>query len=186
MNCPAFQEGILTQWFPYKDGQKLIFKSDAGLFDTITLNNTETTDAYEVTTGGYGNSTGDCSARKTFYSQEQFAPNIYKLYLNLSHYTPAYNQTSSDNVTMNLYKANMQGYNLKENGFERMDFNGSVARLNYSDNIQLDNKFFTNIQLAERDTMTSKNEGIHQIYFSRGKGVVAYRSFPSGRLWVLQ
>lgn len=182
IDCPGFNDTELTKWFPYVDNQRLIFQSNNNTIDTFTLHNTETTEPYQVMSGGFNPNRG-CQAIKRFESYEKDQNKQSLFYISLESYT------SNDSVIMKevnlaLGPDQIIIHQLHDTGFQSVTILGSLTNQKQFPAIQMGGQIFTNVRAAFRDTLQNKNSGISEIYFSKNSGIVAFKMYPSLTTWV--
>jgi hypothetical protein len=182
VECPGFNDGALSQWFPYQDNTTLIFSSSNSI-DSFFLKLIETTAPYETQRGGFGNNTGDCHASKKFQS---VARNLVNLSLELSSNLASYSTTPARSVYLHILSNEIQALDLKENGFTTISINGQPCLTEFFPSLQIGNKIYSNVQKATRDTIAIRTAGIYQLYIGKGNGVLAYGQYPSLELMIKQ
>lgn len=185
VNCPGFEDKILTYWFPYGKDSILIFSSNSST-EVFHLKNTETTTPYEITVGGYGGGSGDCFATKQFGSAETDTTGFHQFSVSLEAHLATFTTTPHRSVRLKLNNNTVYGTDLKETGFGAIDINGHKADIIYHPSLEIETKKYNDVQTAVLDTSSYKTTGIFQLYFSEGAGLVAYREYPSLLLKVKQ
>jgi hypothetical protein len=175
VDCPAFNDAVLSEWFPYKDNTSLIFLS-VNSTDTFQLKNTEKSGPYEIAVGGLGNNNRDCHASNKFQSVTQ---NTVNFSAELSSILYSYSTTPARFVYLKIFNNDIQAQDLKDNGFTTIIINGQPCAIEYFPSLQVGGRTYSNVQKATRDTVTIRTPGIFQVYIAKGNGLVGYSQYPS-------
>lgn len=178
VDCPGYNDSLWKHYFPYADNQVLRFVAGTELM-TVTLRDHETTQPYQATSGVFGPSPG-CEAHKTFLSLEQDSAALARFRLTLDNYP--------DLSSANLYLGRQYAafFAQSDTAFRRIEINGYPALISRRASLNLGNRTFTNITVAERDTTGTKITGLYAVYHTKSEGIVAYTEYPSLKTWVKQ
>ena len=181
IDCPGFQDTLLTAWFPYKDNDQVVFRNNLNEQENFTLKNTQTTDPYQKTSGF--NVSSACSAEKVFESEEKDSFNIPKFSVQLQVYS---NTTLSASASLYIDRTSVYFMDLKDTAFLQVTIMGRATVKENFATLNLINRSFTNVIAATRDTSIEKSTGIYKIYYAKSKGIIGYSEYPSLKTWVKQ
>jgi hypothetical protein len=182
IDCPGFNDTELTQWFPYVDNQQLIFQSNTNERDTFTLQNVETTESYQSTTGY--NRSPVCQAFKRFQSYEKNQNKVSRLNLQLIVMSDTYDSIIVRNADFSLDSIDINMTNLRDTGFQSITtYLGTMTQKHFP-TFQIGGQSFMKVTAAYRDTVQDKRSGIYEIYFALNNGLIAYKTYPSLVTWV--
>jgi hypothetical protein len=178
IDCAGFDDKELTAWFPYSDGELLIFRNNVNEQQSFTLKNTYTSQPYQGT-GGFSN-TLRCSAERDFESIEKDSSGRTKFLLNL--------QVSSNTRSglMNINQTPIYFNNLTDTCFLQVIITSTITRQEKLTSFNTGSNSFTNVTVATADTNSTKTQGIYKLYFSKNVGLIAYSEYPSLKTWIKQ
>src|SRR5687767_11144953 len=112
--CSAFDDPLFEQWFPYQAGQVIVYKTDAGNSDTITINYFDKSPAYETSKGCYGGSMG-CMSNAYIASKEMYNTS-WKLHISYVHDFDFSSTPVQKAIKLDLYNTFVTGNDLAEKG----------------------------------------------------------------------
>ena len=184
VNCPGFEDTLLTSWFPYKDKNQLIFISTSNDRDTFTLINTSTSVPYDINVGGLNPNNG-CYSNKNYSSEEGDTSGKY-MQVSLQVSASTYNDSSIKWAEAKIKRNQIYFNHLMDTGFSNITIEGQNTIINRLPSATIGNRTFNNVTSAYIDTTNGKINGIYKIYFGRNQGLVSYIEYPSLKTWVLQ
>ena len=176
VKCPGFASQHFDAWFPYKQGQILIFESPQIKNDTITIGRI-TKDPPYTATRGWGFS--GCSATGTIYSNEMTAFSSL-LYVSAS----THEKGVVGNITVIVKGFQAGGRALGDSGivvaFPQM------IQSTYFSSYSLGSKTFSKVQQLTRDTAVIKTIGVYRVWLAKDIGLIGYEEYPSKNLYIKQ
>ena len=181
VSCPAFNDTLLVQWFPYQLNDRLKFNSTAGQSQLFLLNSVSSSGPHPSTTDR-----GICHAEKDISSAER--DSLGQSYFDLRLLQQDQYGTHRA-VSFRLLGVNFQGTELGETGFANAftyaynDPNIN-ATLQYYNSIQLNGKTFNKVQSIMLDTTVAKKPFVYKLYISRQAGLIAYETSGPSLLWL--
>ena len=181
VSCPAFEDIKYENWFPYQQGQQIIFKYQSA-YDTITLSGFNKSDAYEASQGCYNGAVG-CSQNFSFASNEIAANFRQKFSVSYFSQTPFGSSVSAKSISLFL-----QGFNCSANDItdQGLVVQPGLYKSDYSASLSVNGISFNNVQTITRDTTDIATPQPFKVYLSKGAGLIAYEIFPTHQLWVKQ
>lgn len=178
IDCPGFNDSLLTALFPYTNNQQLVFKSINSIEQAVyTLMNTTTTQPYQAI-GGPGR-LPYCDAKKIFVSDEKDSTRQ-------SAFTVTLFDDDFKRAVIFIHGNDIEFQNFSDTDFKTVTINGPEASVQLATSLTLGNRTFTNLVLATRDTTPGKVTGIYKIYYTKTEGLVGYAEYPSLKTWVKQ
>lgn len=184
ITCTAFDDALFNTWAPYQKDELLVFKNDAGVADTILIVTVRKSEAYQGTTGGgYGCGKG-CFADASIYGTNMSGEDYEKFSFTASKSDPNGSASAPLNfVGLRMNRVMFQGKSLTDTGFTPTDYSPKHIS-KFSSSLTLSSKQFTNVQMIMADTSVVKLPGVYKVYLQKGKGLVAWESYPQKTLWV--
>jgi hypothetical protein len=173
IHCPAFSNAQFDTWFPYQQGQLLLFMNSRSEKDSTFLYSCTRSGASVIKTRAYEPA---CRAEAQIHGQGSMPMAIY---------CEVYNDTSF--VTVSVADFGTLGKSIGDTGLVLPE--GAVAagyKSAYYNSIHLNGKTFSSVQLLERNTARIATEGVYRVYISKENGIIAYEIYPSHDLWVKQ
>jgi hypothetical protein len=178
IDCPGFDGKDLKEWFTYSDNQQIRFRTSAGNQEIFNLKNTSTTQPYQAT--GSWQNTVSCGAEQVFESVEKDSFNAkFRVVL-----TEADNMVG--NASINVFKSNIVFEQFTKDSVGSAIIDYLKTYLLFNNSVMLDNKTFSNVYEARRDTTDTKKPGIYKAYIAKQQGLVAFVEYPSLKVWVKQ
>lgn len=182
VSCPAFEDVKFENWFPYQQGQQIIFKYQSA-YDTINLLPFEKSDAYEASQGCYHSDMG-CNQNVSIASQELTANFRKKLSVNYISQTPFGSSVTTKSITLFLKGFNCSANDINDQG---LIVAPGIYSSSYATSLTINGSSFNNVQTITRDTTTDISTPVpFKVYLSKGTGLIAYELFPTHQLWVKQ
>jgi hypothetical protein len=176
--CPAFSDNNFSQWFPYSNGDTVIFQSSSE-FDTIRFSGIEKSSSYDASRGCYNGSSG-CTANCHIVSNEIFGSYNRKFQVSISIITPFGSTNPTRLVSFNLYGFSSQANNIADTGLVASSFPSK-----YFTTLNIGNKIYDNVQVIQQDTAGTTNyAGPYKIYLEKNQGMIAYENYPDLKLWI--
>jgi hypothetical protein len=174
--CPAFSYGNYDAWFPYTEGQKLMFMNARQEKDSIVIFQNSRSAATEVEYGWFA-STPRCSMESQIKGGQGYT----------------YLEIECDlREDYKFIRASLNGFTVIGASFEDsglvLDSFAIKAgyKSTYHSSLNLNGKTYPSVQLFERDTTLIQTEGPCRVYLSKENGIIAYERYPSHDLWVKQ
>ncbi len=184
--CPGYEDAVLDAWFPYFNNQVLVFKNNSNVYDSIILQLTDSTIAYDFTTG-LGRSNSGCNASKAFASVKKDSSNYPAFGILLSSALPAFTTTPNRAASFNFKNRFFTGQDLQENGFASFMLPEGVYRTPVSlNNFLLNGKIYPIAQYVLSDTAQNNAPGAYKIIYAKNYGIIAYETNPGAISWVKQ
>lgn len=175
--CPAFSYVPYDAWFPYTEGQKLMFMNARQEKDSIIIFQNSRSAATEEEYGWWA-SEPRCSMESRIKGGQGYVSleiecdvsENYKFILaSLDGFTVIGNSFGDTGLVMDSLTMKAAGYK-------------SI----YHSSLNLSGKTYSSVQLFERDTTSIQTEGLCRMYVSKENGIIAYERYPSHDLWVKQ
>lgn len=166
--CPAFYDSDFLGWFPYVNGQQIVFRSNSNS-DTLNLH-VDKSEPYETTQGCMGAS-GGCIAHCDIYSFESSGSFNRKLKISM---------TQPSSIAFYFYEINLLATKMSDTGFVL----SSATLTKFYPTLSIANNTWQSVQLITRDTAGKKPEGPYKVYIARGQGIVAYENYPDLAVWI--
>jgi hypothetical protein len=165
--CPGYEDALLDAWFPYQNGQTLIFKSSLNSSDTFALDLTDSTVAYEYSSG-YGGGTGGCNASKSFNSLKRDTSNYPAFTISFNIGTDSYSTSKSRTVFIGLYRKFFSGQNLSDNGFSSFSLGDQPNIIPQTlTNYSLNGTTYATAQSVIADTALDRRAGVYKIVYAK-------------------
>ncbi len=183
ISCPAFEDPVFTKWFPYTDGQQVIFRTSSGKKDTITINTASYSESHDAKQGCTHADPG-CSASADIISAEAATPATIKYRVRYSSLTPFTSSETTKSIRINLYTFDLIASGIDDKGLVLQP--SSIAQTQNVPALTLNGSTFSNLQIVSTDTTGVKQAGPYKVYFSGGAGLIAFETYPGGELWVKQ
>ncbi|XZF12953.1 hypothetical protein ACTHGU_14300 [Chitinophagaceae bacterium MMS25-I14] len=175
--CPSYSNAIFQRWFPYTQGQVLMFKNPAGAAETMTIGITAS-GSYKV------RASGRCSAEITVQSAEYYSSGasarFSKLYL---HHSILSEENGTTSFEMNLFNSRLGNIFLTERGL-RTDFN--TWRDTLIAPYLFQGKYFDSVQVVTNMDTSAASGIVRKMYLSPNMGIIGYELKANGDIWVLQ
>lgn len=177
IDCPGFNDSLLTALFPYTDNQQIVFKTNTNEQAVFHLKNTKTTTAYQAV-GGIGRAPY-CSAEKIFESQEKGSTGqpLFSIDLVAEAFRRA---------VFTINESNIEFQSFSDTLFQIVTINGPAAAIQRMPSLVLGNRTFNNVVTATRDTTLGKVTGVYKIWYTKTEGIVGYADYSSLKTWVKQ
>jgi hypothetical protein len=184
-DCPGFSSVQMEKWFPYSNGQKLVFATAAGNRDTFALERTEETTPYTYTSS-WSLPAGQCSAVRSFETlqKDSIGRPVFNHSMNVSSKGNGQPTDSSARFSIRGQYVQLRAFN--DTSFVYIYDVSNLMQQTFMPSVTIDAKTFQNVIRATRDTTNVKTPGLSQVFIARNAGLVAYREYPSGRFWVRQ
>ena len=180
--CPAFDNLNFSQWFPYQNGEVVIFGNNAA-FDTLSFSNIQKSSSYDAQQGCFNGSTG-CNANCYIYSDQLSSSYNRKLQVSINTITPFQSNTSQKNIVFAFYQLNFQATDIVDTGFV---LPAGLLSSKYFSTLHIAGSSFNSVQMIYKDTTAdNKFSGPYKIYFAKNTGIVAYENYPDLKLWIKQ
>ena len=180
--CPAFEDVSFLNWFPYQQGQQIIFKYQLA-YDTINLLPFQKSEAYEASQGCYNGDDG-CNQNLSIASHELIANSRRKFSVSYFSQTPFGSSTSAKSISLFLQGFNCAASDINDQG---LVLPPGLYSSNYSSTLLINGTTFNNVQTITRDTTIDISAPQpFKVYLSKGIGLIAYEMFPTHQLWVKQ
>lgn len=183
--CPGYEDILLDSWFPYANNQQLVFKSNNNLTDTLLMQLTDSTIAYDYTNGFSSSSTG-CNADKGFNAAAINVQNNPGFSLTLSSSLDAYSTTKKESVYIYFDNIHFLGQDLRSGGFSSFSINNVTAVPQSLTNYSLNGVVYPVAQTVFADTLAMKITGVYKITFAKNYGIIAYETNPGNIVWSKQ
>jgi hypothetical protein len=174
--CPAFSYARYDAWFPYTEGQKLMFMNARQEKDSIVIFQNSRSAATE-TEYGWLSSTPRCRAESEIKGGQGYT----------------YLEIECDLKEGDKFiRASLNGFTVIGASF---DDSGLVLdsptikagyKSTYHSSLSLNGKTYPAVQLFEKDTALIPTESPWRVYVSKESGIIAYERYPSHDLWVKQ
>lgn len=171
-SCPGYINANLDAWFPYQTGQQPVFADSSRLAakDTIRFTNVEESGSYEEQRGCYNGASG-CSQHKDIYSS--------KFSMRFSKFTAWDGTATTITYTLTLDSFTTTSENFDENGFVAPNVPSQ-----FYPSLFINGKSYQNVQVLYNPDTTGATNVVEQVYIQKGNGLLAYRYYPSGSLFV--
>ncbi len=184
--CPGYKDAVLDAWFPYFDNQVLIFKSNTNLYDTLVLNLTDSTIAYDYNTG-LGRSNSGCNQTKSFASTKRDSVNYPAFGILLNSAQDAYSTVQKRSASINFYNNYFYGQDLGDNGFSSFSISGSeIITPQTFTNYAFNRVVYPIVQIVTGDSAIVKIPGVYKIIYAKNYGIIAYETNPGAVSWIKQ
>jgi hypothetical protein len=172
--CPAFSYDRYDTWFPYKEGQKLMFMNARQEKDSIIIYQNSRSTATEVEYGWW---------HEPQCSMESEIKGAQGVYLNIAC------DVREDHkfIRASIGDFTVVGQSIEDTGLvlDSMMLRAGY-KSTYHSSLNLNGKTYPAVQLFEKDTTRIQIEGLHRVYLSKENGIIAYEKYPSHELWVKQ
>jgi hypothetical protein len=171
-NCPAFSNAPFDAWFPYKEGQQVVFMNSRRDTDSLWISSVVRSGPTVINTGIYGR---ECSINAEIKGE-----GAIRLLISC--------RLKGDvNPTWLLmedfdFSARLVG----DAGPVADPAAGGEYKSVFYNSIHLEGKAYPSVSILERDTAGIKAEGLYRVYLSKENGIIAYEKYPSHDLWVKQ
>jgi len=174
--CPAFSYSNYDAWFPYTEGQKLMFMNARQDKDSIIIFQNSRSAATEEE-WGWGASEPRCRAESEIKGGEG------GVFLHISCSL----SENSKSITVTVSGLSVWAGSVGDTGLA-VDSNLINAGLKstYHSSLLLNGKTYTSVQLLEINTPGVSYEGMQRVYLSKENGIIAYEKYPSHELWIKQ
>ncbi len=177
--CPGYEDALLDAWFPYKNGQQLIFKTSGNKTDTFRLQLSDSTVAYD------SREANGCNAFKSFRAIETDSFFRTKLYITMGVSQPAYSTDMVRGASINLFSGHFNGTQLTQDGFESFSGeSGTNLVTNNLRNFSLNGITYPVVQSVQKDTINNKQVIVYKIYLAKNFGIIAFEKNPGAELWI--
>lgn len=184
--CPGYNDAVLDAWFPYFDKQVLIFKSNTNLYDTLVLNLTDSTIAYDYNTG-LGRPNSGCNQTKSFASTKRDSVNYPAFGISLNSAQDAYSTVQKRSTSLNFYNNYFYGQDLGDNGFSNFSISGSeIITPQTFTNYAFNRIVYPIVQIVSGDSSITKIPGVYKIIYAKNHGIIGYETNPGGVSWIKQ
>jgi hypothetical protein len=181
--CPAFSSRSFDKWFPYNNGQRLLFRDSTGHTDTITIVFQYKSNAYEAMIGCYNGAKG-CKMEAQLRSIESLSTGS-KFFTGYTLHSSWDGVQTYETVEFVLYNFIAFATGLQDTGLVGASGPAGMHSRSYT-NFSLGATHYEQVQILETDTANFDNKSINKIYLSRNVGLIAYEEYPSGIRWVKQ
>lgn len=182
VTCPPYDSTYRKQWFPYTEGQQLVYKNAiTNILDTFIIADCKVRDEDTKTTyGGYASKGGLCSSE------------FYIRFISLRDSTPlAYYISHTNNTTM----PSATKYEYGEIRFKYGSFNYTMTEKDsltttsgsYLQSFSLENGItYTGLQSLVSTSKNNTGTYIGKLYIAKGQGLVGFVEYPSLQQWAIQ
>ena len=181
VSCPAFEDIKYQNWFPYQQGQQIIFKYQLA-YDTITLSGFNKSEAYEANQGCYNGAEG-CNQNFSIGSNEIAANFRQKFSINYFSQTAFGSSAVVKSISLFLQGFDCSASDINDQGFV---LKPGLYQSDYSPSLSINGTSFNSVQTITRDTTDIAPPQPFKVYLSKGAGLIAYEIFPTHQLWVKQ
>jgi hypothetical protein len=171
-HCPAFRNVVFDAWFPYEQGQRLVFVNSRQEKDTIGIVHVERSEAKEITSGFFK---PDCAIYADMYGGGAMNLNIR---CDL--------KVGAKPTSVGLAEFRFSGSSIGDTGIVQGPGADPLYKGAYYSSINLNGRTYAAVQLLEKDTAHIPGEGLYRVYLSKESGIIAYEKYPSHELWVKQ
>ena len=179
IDCPGYEGKVFENWINYSDSMVLTFRTSSGEQKTFNLRKSFTTEPYQATSSWEKSVT--CNAEQRFESTERDSL-MYAVFGVSLREGDEFNGSAGFWINKTSAQFDLRSKDSIQSA--RIDYYN--AHLLFNNTILLDNKSFSNVVEATRDTLDKKKAGIYKIYLAKQQGVVGYVEYPSLKLWVKQ
>ena len=179
--CPAFEDVNYLSWFPYQQGQQIIFKYQSG-YDTITLSGLNKSEAYEASQGCYNGAVG-CNQNFSITSNEVTTNFRLKFSISYNSQTPFGSSAAAKSISLFVQGFDCSASDSNDQG---LVLQPGLYKSDYSPSLSINGSTFNNVQTITRDTTDISPPQPFKVYLSKGAGLIAYEIFPTHQLWVKQ
>ena len=170
--CPAFSDAYFDKWFPYTQGQSIYFTSSLSRKDTIAITHTNKSAAGSTYSGS-----SSCGMDASIYSNAPNPSSNAKLSITLSKYA------SGKTLNIYLYNFYVSGNDLTDQGVQLAN---TTTKAQYYPSLTINGRTYSNVEVIEKDTSSSKQVGIYKLWLAQQNGLVAYEHYPTLEQWVKQ
>lgn len=183
VSCPAFTDARTISWFPYTEGQQLIFKTSGNIADTFTTGKVDKTEAYEYTQGWYG-SRGGCSAHYSVNFLDKTPASVFPFYMSANTHesfpqaNPVFAYVYAYNTT------HFSGY-ITDTGLSKLSVDGNFLS-QYYPSLSFNGTTYAEVQELQRTSSGNEVLKIDLIYIARNKGIIAYKRTGNPDLFIKQ
>jgi hypothetical protein len=182
VTCPAFNDPMFDKWFAFPYYQA-IFSTNTNKTDTFVIAASSKSGSYQANQGCYNASSG-CSASTTINLIPVTNNGFSKGSVSYNSQTPFTSSNTEKTIVFKLYNFMVTAKDIDAQGLVINP--GSPLVTQHIDNIVLNGKNFSNVQMLRQDTSDKKYLGPYKVYIAQNMGLVAYETYPAIELWVKQ
>lgn len=174
--CPAYDDANFAGWFPYSEGQVMIFKNKSDQADTIIIGKIIKSKRTEHTERIGG---------KQYWCEQEIQVTSKSGYSKLS-IMHSKGEMTYNYINVVFKSLSVTANGIIDNGLDGKDRSKSwVPILNY--NLDFDGKQYGVLQeIQVTDTSAVNTSKIDRLYIGKGYGIVGYRTYPEKEIWCLQ
>lgn len=175
--CPAFSYARFDAWFPYTEGQKLMFMNARQEKDSIIIFQNSRSTATETEYGWWAS-----EPRCTMESEIKGGQGHVYLKVDCDV------REDYKFIRASLGDFIFVGQSIEDTGLvlDSVTMKSAGYKSSYHSSLNLNGKTYPSVQLFERDTTRIQIEGLCRVYVSKENGIIAYEKYPSHDLWVIQ
>jgi len=175
--CPAFSYSNYDAWFPYTEGQKLMFMNARQDKDSIIIFQNSRSAATEKEWGWWA-SEPRCSMESEIRGGQGYT------YLEIECDL----KEEDKFIRASIGDFTVVGQSIDDTGLvlDPTRMKNAGYKSTYHSSLNLNGKTYPAVQLFERDTTLIQMEGVCRMYLSKENGIIAYEKYPSHELWVKQ
>ncbi|MBZ0098594.1 MAG: hypothetical protein K8F30_05895 [Taibaiella sp.] len=180
-DCPAFDETLFNDWFPYETGVDYSFVSSDGIREVLVIDEKDFTKAYSIDHGAKPTYTAKCDVHGEMRAlTDKDKPDEIGMRLQQSQ---VFAGMKSDYVVLEFRGSKQILLNATENTLGGRHERGST-QFSTQEHHSLDVNgmtYNTVIQITITDESEAARCGLKDIYIAKGQGILGYRSFPGQR-----
>jgi len=171
VDCPSFSNAQFFKWFPYTQGQTVVFKSPSGGLDTIVADSVTKSESYTNTySTGFSSKPAVCSTMTQIAGRE-----IYISYLS--------NDTLNKEIIVRLKSQGFPASNISDTGLTGLSYSRSKSYFGYTFSGIL---YDTLQKIYTTDTAFAMQGGIDTIFIAKGHGIIGYTTYPALETWSIR
>ena len=180
-DCPAFDETLFNNWFPYETGVNYNFISSDGIREVLVIDEKDFTKAYSIDHGTKPTYTAKCDVHGEMRAlTDKDKPDEMGMKLLQSQ---VFAGAKSDYVEIEFRGSKQFLLNATENTLggrhERGSTQFSTLELPSLDVNGITYKAVIQITITDEDE--AARCGLKDIYIAKGQGILGYRTFPEQR-----
>jgi hypothetical protein len=184
--CNGFDDPFFSQWFPYSQYSRLLFKNPVTQ-DTFsyTISNVYTSGAYEATSGGFNNYTRSCNASKELRSDNNGTADGYvDIYYSINEFFD--NGPVQKSMSISFKNSSWNTGEIGASGFTSIP-DSSASIITSNTNVPFENGFTYPLLLTlTNDTVVNKTSLVYRLFVAKNVGIVGFETYPSKQKWVIQ
>lgn len=186
ITCPAFNEPLFFEWFPYQVNQYVYYKNlSSG--DTVGyfVYHKYQSEQQEITTGGYGGGSRYCPAEASINGSNN---DFFKGSISIYYWVP--NDLNGNNTSKTLeilfYNSQWKANAILNKTIEAPEASAGIS-ITTQNNIQFANGItYANMVTFTQDTLGTKEDKVYKLYIAKNAGIVGFEMYPSKQKWVIQ